>query len=64
MAYASIYFSLNSGTTNSLNKVAWVRTNNQFVAVGAFGTILTSPDGEVWQQQVSNTTIPLTGVCL
>jgi hypothetical protein len=43
-----------SGTTGTLNRIIW--GNNEFVAVGAFienPIILTSADGEVWEQHVS-----------
>jgi hypothetical protein len=36
-----------SGTSNSLNGVAW--SGSQFVVVGDLGTILTSPDGHTWK---------------
>ena len=45
---------------NSLNSVAWSGT--QFVAVGAGGTILTSPDGMTWTAQNSGTTNQLSGI--
>lgn len=38
-----------SGTTNSLNDVQYF--NDQFHVVGANGTYLTSPDGEIWTPQ-------------
>ena len=42
-----------SGTTNTLNGVAWSGT--QFVAVGSGGTILTSPDGTTWTSRTLDT---------
>jgi hypothetical protein len=54
--------SLSSGTTNTLNGVAtnWsprqpLPVSPEFVAVGAAGTILTSPDGITWATQTSGT---------
>jgi len=41
-----LWISRVSGSTNRLNSVAWSGT--QFVAVGDYGTILTSPDGVTW----------------
>lgn len=41
----------NAGT-NNLNDVAFL--NNQFVAVGNSGTLITSPDGIVWTARTSN----------
>jgi hypothetical protein len=38
---------------NPLNGVTWSATNSLFVAVGADGTILTSPDGITWTPQAS-----------
>jgi hypothetical protein len=49
-----------SGTTNLLSGVAWAGT--QFVAVGANGTMLTSPDGVTWSLQASGTASALSGV--
>ena len=46
-----------SGTTAELNNVTF--GNNQFVAVGASGTILTSPDGITWTGRTSGTTFNL-----
>jgi len=43
-----------SGTTNALFGVVWSGT--QFVAVGDYGTILTSPDVVTWTSQTSGTT--------
>lgn len=42
-----------TGSDKLLFKVKWI--NNQFVGVGAAGTILTSPDGANWTQQKSGT---------
>jgi hypothetical protein len=50
----------NSGTSNNLYKVAYV--NSKFIAVGASGTILTSPDGATWTTQTSNLNDDLYGV--
>ena len=49
-----------SGTSSSLTSVRWMGT--QFVAVGATGTILTSPDGLVWTPRSSGTTSQLNGL--
>ena len=43
---ASIWTSRSSGITGGLNAVVW--TGSQFVAVGDYGTVLTSPDGVTW----------------
>src|SRR5438067_1842682 len=43
----------NSGTSNGLLCITY--GNNEFVAVGAKGTILTSPDGVTWTPRNSNT---------
>lgn len=45
---------------NDLGSVTWNGT--QFVAVGAAGTILTSPDGAEWTGQNSGTVVDLAGV--
>lgn len=42
-----------SGTSQDLYGVSYV--NGQFVAVGAAGTLLTSPDGTTWTVRTSNT---------
>jgi hypothetical protein len=42
-----------SGTSNALFGIAWSGT--QFVAVGAGGTVLTSPDGLTWTARMSGT---------
>jgi len=42
-----------SSTGNDLNSVTW--TGSQFVAVGASGTIVTSPNGISWVTRVSGT---------
>ncbi len=47
-------------TSNSLLAIAW--TGSQFVAVGALGTILTSPDAVTWTTQNRVTTSDLAGV--
>lgn len=49
-----------SGTTNDLYGVAWAGT--QFVAVGANGTILTSPDGIAWTKRTTTVAYLLTSV--
>lgn len=49
-----------TGTTSVLNGVTW--GNNQFVAVGDNGTILTSPDGVTWTSRTSGSTEWLSGV--
>lgn len=49
-----------SGTGSSLASVTWLGT--QFVAVGATGTILTSPDGLAWTPRSSGTTNRLNGL--
>lgn len=49
-----------SGTTQNLYGVAFV--NDQFIAVGAQGTLLTSPDGVTWTARTSNTPNALRGV--
>jgi photosystem II stability/assembly factor-like uncharacterized protein len=43
-----------SGTSQTLRAVAYA--NNEFVAVGSGGTILTSPDGVTWTSRSSGTT--------
>lgn len=48
------------GTTNYLKGIVW--GNNQFVAVGGSGTILTSPDGVTWTSQTSGSTDDLNGI--
>jgi photosystem II stability/assembly factor-like uncharacterized protein len=48
-----------SGTTAELNNVTF--GNNQFVAVGASGTILTSSDGVTWIGRTSGTSFNLYG---
>ena len=45
---------------NNLNGVAY--GNNTYVAVGDYGTILTSPDGVKWTVQNSRTTMQINGV--
>lgn len=49
-----------SGTSQDLYGVSYV--NGQFIAVGAQGTLLTSPDGITWTAQVSNSSNSLRGV--
>ena len=51
-----MWHSQNSGTTESLDDVAW--SGQQFVVVGTLsppGTILTSPDGFTWTPQNTGT---------
>ncbi|MDY6877823.1 MAG: PKD domain-containing protein [Chloroflexota bacterium] len=52
--FALTWTAQTSGTTNILLGVAY--GGGQFVAVGASGTILTSPDGTTWTSQTSGTT--------
>ncbi|MBX6351218.1 MAG: hypothetical protein IRZ11_06895 [Clostridia bacterium] len=49
-----------SGTSQVLYDVAY--HGGTYVAVGASGVILTSPDGASWQAQTSNTTVVLNSV--
>jgi hypothetical protein len=49
-----------SGTLNDLSGIVWSGTS--FVAVGANGTVLTSPDGITWTSRTSGTTSYLTGI--
>jgi hypothetical protein len=49
-----------SGTTNPLMGVVWSGT--QFIAVGWYGTIVTSPDGSFWTPRASGTTNALNAV--
>jgi serine/threonine protein kinase len=55
-----IWHAQNSGTPSRLWSVAW--SGSQFVAVGADGTILTSPDGSAWTAQSSGTSNYLDGI--
>lgn len=48
-------------TNNSLSGICY--GNQIFVAVGANGTIVTSPDGKTWTSQNSGTNSPLDAVC-
>jgi photosystem II stability/assembly factor-like uncharacterized protein len=41
---------------------AVIHGSDQFIAAGAFGTVLTSRDGVIWSPQVSGTTNSLAGV--
>src|SRR5262249_56597762 len=50
----------NSGTTADLADVTW--TGSQFVAVGAAGTILTSPEGLTWSARDAGTGNDFQGV--
>jgi hypothetical protein len=59
-ATGRLWHSQNSRTSQTLNAVAWSRT--QFVAVGANGTILTSRDGSTWTPQKSGTSQTLNAV--
>lgn len=54
------WLSRTSGTTNALNGVAF--GSSLFVAVGAAGTILTSPSGITWTTQSSGTANALNAV--
>src|SRR5437762_1809896 len=56
---AGFWTARSSGTSNSLFAVA---SGSQVVAVGALGTILTSPDGIVWQSRTSGASVHLYGV--
>ena len=49
-----------SGTSNSLGGIAY--GNGLFVAVGIYGTIITSPDGLNWTQRTSGTTNHLSSI--
>jgi hypothetical protein len=49
-----------SSTTADLSRVAW--SGSLFAAVGAAGTIVTSPDGVVWTSADSRTTNALNGI--
>jgi hypothetical protein len=49
-----------SGTSDVLYNVTY--GNGLFVAVGDYGTILTSPDGVTWTPQTSGTSYSLRGV--
>ncbi len=53
-------WSVRSSGTPTLNAVAW--TGDRLIAVGASGTIITSPDGYRWTAQVSNASEDLNGV--
>jgi sugar lactone lactonase YvrE len=55
-------FIMASYHTNNLNGVAWSPTKKLYVAVGAKGEILTSPDANTWTQRTSNTTSALSAV--
>ena len=46
----------------TLTGVAWSPTKKLFVAVGAGGAIITSPDASTWTQRTSNTTAGLSAV--
>ena len=56
----SLGTSRTSGVTSALRSVGF--QGGQFVAVGAAGTILTSPDGIAWTSRTSGTTSFLSGV--
>lgn len=49
-----------TGTSNTLDAVVWSGT--QFVAVGRYGTVLTSPNGLIWTTRISNTSAELDGI--
>lgn len=52
----------NSGTDYALSRVTWCSAYSSFIAVGALGAILTSPDGIYWTPQASGTLANLGGV--
>jgi len=56
----------NTGTNKDLNGVAWDAVGAQFIAVGADGTIITSPSGQnnTWTSQLSGTTKKLNSVAM
>ncbi|MDA8099821.1 MAG: fibronectin type III domain-containing protein [Nitrospiraceae bacterium] len=61
LAPPSVQWTLRTAGTNSyLVGVAW--GNNQFVAVGSAGIIVTSPSGSVWTPQASGSTEDLQSV--
>ncbi|HEU5375942.1 MAG TPA: protein kinase [Ktedonobacteraceae bacterium] len=49
-----------AGTSQTLSSIGWL--GSQFVAVGAGGTILISPNGRIWTPQNSGTSVNLLGV--
>jgi len=51
---------MTSGTSKLLNEVTY--GNSIFVTVGNSGTILTSPDGNLWTKRTSGTSKYLIGV--
>jgi hypothetical protein len=55
-----VHWSIRSSGTPSLRGLTW--TGSQLIAVGAQGTIITSPDGYRWTAQVSNATETLNAV--
>ncbi|MDF7826560.1 hypothetical protein P4B35_21190 [Pontiellaceae bacterium B12227] len=59
-ADGSSWISVASGTTEWIYRVRWLE--NQFVAVGENGRILTSPNGATWTTRTSGTTKWLTDV--
>ena len=48
--------------TQPLNAIAWSQALGLFCAVGATGTILTSPDGGIWTARTSGTTETLQAI--
>jgi len=58
--YLDNWFTVTSNTNNWFYGVTF--GNGTFVTVGAFGTILTSPDGVVWSSQTSGDTHHLYGI--
>lgn len=60
IALGAVWSQPSSGTAVVLNGVAWC--SGKFIAVGAAGTILTSPDGSTWTAQTSGTASDLYAV--
>jgi len=50
------------GTAKTSNLLNGIYANGMFVIVGDDGTIITSPDGIIWSEVVSNTTKTLTAI--
>lgn len=55
-----VHWSIRSSGTPTLRGITW--TGSELIAVGAQGTIITSPDGYRWTAQVSNATETLNAV--
>ena len=49
-------------TDAHLHSIVW--TGNQLVAVGSYGTIVTSPDGNSWTKQPSGSTKQLNDIAM